>query len=51
LSSIIGWYGGLLLIDCVTSLGGVPVKIDEWGVDIAYGGSQKCLSWPPWKNK
>jgi alanine-glyoxylate transaminase/serine-glyoxylate transaminase/serine-pyruvate transaminase len=40
-------HGGLLLIDCVTSLGGVPVTIDEWGVDIAYSGSQKCLSCPP----
>lgn len=40
-------YGGLLLIDCVTSLGGVPVTIDSWQVDIAYSGSQKCLSCPP----
>ncbi len=40
-------HGALLLMDCVTSLGGVPVKIDEWGVDIAYSGSQKCLSCPP----
>ncbi len=40
-------HGGLLLIDCVTSLGGVPVKIDEWGVDAAYSGSQKALSCPP----
>jgi alanine-glyoxylate transaminase/serine-glyoxylate transaminase/serine-pyruvate transaminase len=50
MADIVHRYGGLLLIDCVTSLGGVPVKIDEWGVDIAYGGTQKCLSWPPWKN-
>ncbi|RME97726.1 MAG: alanine--glyoxylate aminotransferase family protein [Chloroflexi bacterium] len=40
-------HGALLLIDTVTSLGGVPVKIDEWGVDIAYSGTQKCLSCPP----
>lgn len=40
-------YGALLLMDCVTSLGGVPVKIDEWGVDIAYSCSQKCLGAPP----
>jgi len=39
--------GGLLLMDCVTSLGGIPVKIDEWGVDIAYSCTQKCLSCPP----
>lgn len=39
--------GALLLVDCVTSLGGMPVEIDKWGVDIAYSGSQKCLSCPP----
>jgi alanine-glyoxylate transaminase/serine-glyoxylate transaminase/serine-pyruvate transaminase len=40
-------YGCLLLIDSVTSLGGVPLFLDAWGVDIAYSGSQKCLSCPP----
>jgi alanine-glyoxylate transaminase/serine-glyoxylate transaminase/serine-pyruvate transaminase len=39
--------GALLLIDCVTSLAGVPVLLDEWGVDAAYSGTQKCLSCPP----
>src|SRR5438876_3965755 len=37
----------LLLVDCVTSLGGIEVDIDAWGVDIAYAGTQKCLSVPP----
>ncbi|MBI5967879.1 MAG: alanine--glyoxylate aminotransferase family protein [Deltaproteobacteria bacterium] len=37
----------LLLVDAVTSLGGHPVKVDEWGVDICYSGTQKCLSCPP----
>jgi alanine-glyoxylate transaminase/serine-glyoxylate transaminase/serine-pyruvate transaminase len=37
----------LLLIDCVTSLGGIPVEIDAWNVDIAYSGTQKCLGVPP----
>ncbi len=37
----------LLLVDCVTSLGGIPLLIDEWGVDIAYSGTQKCLGVPP----
>jgi alanine-glyoxylate transaminase/serine-glyoxylate transaminase/serine-pyruvate transaminase len=37
----------LLLVDSVTSLGGVPLMLDEWGVDVAYSGSQKCLSCPP----
>jgi len=39
--------GALLLLDTVTSLGGCPVKIDEWGVDAVYSGTQKCLSCPP----
>lgn len=37
----------LLLVDTVTSLGGHPVKVDEWGIDICYSGTQKCLSCPP----
>ncbi|MDH4148651.1 MAG: alanine--glyoxylate aminotransferase family protein [Acidimicrobiia bacterium] len=37
----------LLLADCVTSLGGIPLEIDGWGVDIAYSGTQKCLGVPP----
>jgi alanine-glyoxylate transaminase/serine-glyoxylate transaminase/serine-pyruvate transaminase len=37
----------LLLVDCVTSLGGQPVLLDEWGVDAAFSGSQKCLNAPP----
>ena len=39
--------GALLAIDCVTSLGGLPVELDRWGVDAAYSGTQKCLSAPP----
>jgi alanine-glyoxylate transaminase/serine-glyoxylate transaminase/serine-pyruvate transaminase len=37
----------LLLVDCVTSLGGSEVAIDAWDVDIAYSGTQKCLGVPP----
>ena len=37
----------LLLADCVTSVGGIPVEIDGWGVDIAYSGTQKCLGVAP----
>lgn len=37
----------LLLVDTVTSLGGVPLFVDAWQVDVAYSGSQKCLSCPP----
>ena len=39
--------GALVIGDCVTSLGGMPVRVDETGIDIAYSGSQKCLSCPP----
>jgi alanine-glyoxylate transaminase/serine-glyoxylate transaminase/serine-pyruvate transaminase len=37
----------LLLVDCVTSLGGIPVDVDGWGIDIAYSATQKCLGVPP----
>jgi alanine-glyoxylate transaminase/serine-glyoxylate transaminase/serine-pyruvate transaminase len=47
LGAAIHELGGLLLMDCVTSLGGLPVEIDKWGVDAAYSGTQKCLSCPP----
>ena len=39
--------GALLAADCVTSIGGISVQLDQWGVDAAYAGSQKCLSCPP----
>ncbi len=39
--------GGLILVDCVTSLGGVPVEVDAWQLDAVYSGTQKCLSCPP----
>ena len=40
-------YDCLLLLDTVTSLGGVPLFLDKWGVDLAYSCSQKGLSCPP----
>jgi alanine-glyoxylate transaminase/serine-glyoxylate transaminase/serine-pyruvate transaminase len=40
-------HDALLVLDTVTSLGGLPVEIDAWGVDVAYSASQKCLSAPP----
>jgi alanine-glyoxylate transaminase/serine-glyoxylate transaminase/serine-pyruvate transaminase len=39
--------GALVVLDCVTSLSGMPVAIDGWGVDAAYSGTQKCLAAPP----
>ena len=47
LANIARNYGALTLMDCVTSLGGIPVLLDEWGISAAYSGSQKCLSCPP----
>jgi alanine-glyoxylate transaminase/serine-glyoxylate transaminase/serine-pyruvate transaminase len=40
-------HGALLVMDTVTSLGGMSVEIDAWGVDVAFSGSQKSLSCPP----
>ncbi|GAA4110686.1 pyridoxal-phosphate-dependent aminotransferase family protein [Enteractinococcus coprophilus] len=37
----------LLLADCVTSIGGIEINLDAWGVDLAYAGSQKCLGVAP----
>lgn len=37
----------LVVVDAVTSLGGHPVHLDDWGVDVCYSGTQKCLSCPP----
>ncbi|MPW30093.1 aminotransferase class V-fold PLP-dependent enzyme [Agarivorans sp. B2Z047] len=37
----------LTIVDAVTSLAGIPVKVDEWGIDAIYSGSQKCLSCVP----
>jgi alanine-glyoxylate transaminase/serine-glyoxylate transaminase/serine-pyruvate transaminase len=39
--------GALLLVDTVTSLGGMPVAVDAVGIDAVYSGTQKCLSCPP----
>jgi alanine-glyoxylate transaminase/serine-glyoxylate transaminase/serine-pyruvate transaminase len=40
-------YDALAIVDAVTSLGGCPVLVDEWGVDAIYSASQKCLSCTP----
>lgn len=39
--------GALLVVDAVTSFCGTDLKVDEWGIDALYSGSQKCLSAPP----
>ncbi len=40
-------YGCLSIVDAVTSLGGVELRVDDWGIDAIYSGSQKCLSCTP----
>ena len=37
----------LLIVDAVATLGGVPLQMDEWGIDVLVGASQKCLALPP----
>lgn len=40
-------YDAVVIVDAVTSLGGVELRVDDWGIDVAYSGAQKCLSCPP----
>ena len=47
IAAIVQEHGALLLVDCVTSLGGLPVATDEWKADAIYSGTQKCLSCTP----
>jgi alanine-glyoxylate transaminase / serine-glyoxylate transaminase / serine-pyruvate transaminase len=47
LTEIAHRYGCLVIVDAVTSLGGSPLKVDEWAIDAIYSGSQKCLSCTP----
>lgn len=47
ISKIAKENGALMVVDAVTSLGGLDLKIDEWGIDACYSGTQKALSCPP----
>jgi alanine-glyoxylate transaminase/serine-glyoxylate transaminase/serine-pyruvate transaminase len=40
-------YDCLSIVDAVTSLGGIELRVDDWGIDAVYSGTQKCLSAPP----
>ena len=40
-------HGCLSIVDAVTTLGGIELRVDEWGIDAIYSGTQKCLSAPP----
>ena len=47
LAEVVHQGGALLLVDAVTSLGGHELRVDDWGIDAIYSGTQKCLSCPP----
>ena len=47
ISRMVHGAGALFLVDAVTSLGGHELRVDDWRIDAAYSGTQKCLSCPP----
>lgn len=47
ISGLVRRAGALFVVDAVTSLGGLPLEVDGWGIDACYSGTQKCLSCPP----
>jgi alanine-glyoxylate transaminase/serine-glyoxylate transaminase/serine-pyruvate transaminase len=47
IAEVVHEHSAILIVDAVTSLGGMPVRVDEVGIDVCYSGSQKCLSCPP----
>lgn len=47
ISKIVHEAGALFCVDAVTSVAGIDLRVDEWGVDALYSGTQKCLSCPP----
>ena len=47
IASLVEPRQALFVLDAVTSLAGMPVDVDGWGVDVCYSGTQKCLSVPP----
>jgi alanine-glyoxylate transaminase/serine-glyoxylate transaminase/serine-pyruvate transaminase len=47
LADLVHKSGALLIVDAVTSLGGHELRVDDWGIDAIYSGTQKCLSCPP----
>lgn len=47
IADVVQAHDGILIVDTVASLGGAPVLVDEWNIDICYSGGQKCLSCIP----
>ena len=47
IANVVHEMDAILIVDAVTSLGGIPIYVDDWKLDVVYSGSQKCLSCPP----
>ncbi|MEE8518426.1 MAG: alanine--glyoxylate aminotransferase family protein [Dehalococcoidia bacterium] len=47
ISKVVHEAGALFIVDAVTSLGGVELRVDDWDIDVCYSGTQKCLGAPP----
>ena len=47
LAEVVKSHGILLLVDCVSSMGGTEIKVDKWGLDVCFSSSQKCFGVPP----
>ena len=47
LAKVAAEHGKMVLVDAVSAMGGVELKIDEWGIDVCFAGSQKCFGVPP----
>jgi len=47
LAEVVKSHGKLLFVDAVSSMGGVEIKVDKWGIDVCFSSSQKCFGVPP----
>ncbi|MDI6884158.1 MAG: alanine--glyoxylate aminotransferase family protein [Hadesarchaea archaeon] len=47
LAKVVKKHGKLLFVDAVSAMGGVELKVDEWGIDVCFSSSQKCFGIPP----
>ncbi|KXB04407.1 aspartate aminotransferase [candidate division MSBL1 archaeon SCGC-AAA261O19] len=47
LAKVVSDHEKLLFVDAVSAMGGTPIKVDEWGIDICFASSQKCFGVPP----
>lgn len=47
IARLVHQQGGIIIVDAVTSFGGIPLNVDEWDLDVVYSATQKCISCPP----